>query len=237
MHGVAALCGAVPLGADGARQWRSECFFQATEGWIRSYRSGAYPAAVELCSESGQYLVHCNRHLVQEISEKAPAADALDPAACAKVSSGVGAILEHWEDAPIGALLASEVWAVSVELAVGGAETLSGDLIDQTPPEALPHLRASIAARLLSEGDPTRKDLEAWAGEVERVLAVRVGRKGITRPSEPSRPPMRIWSYALADEAAHPVVRYRGPGVRASGCWGRTLQRMCGPACSRRRPC
>jgi len=221
---VAARCKAVPLASDDSHQWRSECFFQAAEAWVETHGFGAYATAVELCSEAGSYLENCHKHLVRQVSFQAPLADVHDPLAWGSVTTEIKALLDYWKGARAGAILASEVWATAMELAVRRAETLSGDAIDQTSPSAHFHLRASVAARLLSEGGAQDRDLEAWATEVMRVLALREGGTGAPtgRQTLPRSMhefwPNPMWAYQSAVAAGHPMIRYRGPeGIRVQG--------------------
>ena len=176
-HEVAALCNGIQ-----EEKWRYECYFQAAEAAFKLREVGSPGKAAELCLGSGWFLDRCLGHLAGEVANTAPAATWQVPRmwkALSMASSEVYFLLE-----PHGPAVADRwrglFWADVMQVAYGNVEQLVGNPLDIVEPQAVPHVRATVAARLWAlEGRRTSHTLDGWVDRLEEALAARAEDRSI----------------------------------------------------------
>lgn len=191
-------------------RFRHECFFQSAEvAFHTDYLK--MPTSLELCLSAGDYASRCVRELARELARAAPPAD--DPAG--RWQNIIGAIEagHGWlagQDAGVGERMRDRLWAEVVWGAFGRAGNITGDLLEQLPPEAAPHIRSSAAWYLIEAGQ-AGETLEEWESAVGAALALR-GQKGVMKGGV--QPTRRL---GVTREISEPWVHFLGDSQRPMG--------------------
>lgn len=199
---LAGLCN----GIDDLR-FRHECFFQSAEvAFHTDYLK--MPLALELCLSAGDYASRCVRELARELARAAPAAD--NPAG--RWENIIGAIDagHDWlaaQDADVGARMRDRLWAETVWGAFGRAGNITGDLLDQLPAQAAPHIRASAAWYRIESGG-AGETLSAWESAVRSALTLRNQQGAMKTNVQPTR------RLGATREITEPWVHFLGDSQR-----------------------
>ena len=180
--GAAAECLALPT-----PRWREECHFSAAEAAVRLKRTDSYKNALLLCASAGEFRSNCYWHTGMAMSGAAPAADAPGAAPWGQTREAVDEVRAAWdvEDEDFGEAVVQVVWGRALSEAMAVATTLDGTAVDVLPSDALPHLRAALAAESLRRDGAEKRDLATWVAELERRLGAR------TLEAEPGQGPNR----------------------------------------------
>jgi len=110
--------------------------------------------------------------------------------------------------------MVAQLWAVGLAISVGRAHEVSGDALNQIPLSAAPHLRAAIAARLLSDADPGKHSLAEWVGRVQAAMEKR-SRREVSVPRSLILPEIKdAWPRFLAGQEGYALIAYRGRARR-----------------------
>jgi hypothetical protein len=224
---AAALCMAIPLMGDPPEQWRSECFFEAAERHLRAYPVEGYEHAADLCSASSLYGAFCQRQLMVLGSRTVPAADETNPAGWKKMSRFADVVAAKWADPKSASVLVSGLWGVALKRSMDATTKVSGDVIDQAPQAALPHIRAAAAARMMTLSQPETRGLHEWVEAVEHALTLRSrhpARGTIHGKFRPIRP---VWPHGEAEAAGMPLIQYVGTSLRVLSDDPRTDMAIC----------
>ncbi|MFZ5477526.1 MAG: hypothetical protein ACOZNI_12190, partial [Myxococcota bacterium] len=194
--------------------WRHDCAFQASEVTARRDAPGARGDAARLCLATGPFVAKCLGHLASAIGEHAPAVSA-GTAAWLRRRREVEEVRAALSGTPeLAAGATSRIWATVLARAYLDAPAVTGDPLDVTGPEALPHARSAAAVRLLERGELDGMGLAEAAATVNARLATRGSRAG-----EPGRPRAGATRTGvgtlLPGEEVVPIDCWLGPGKRA----------------------
>ncbi len=211
---AAALCKSIPPSGDPPDRWRSECFFEAAERRLKSNEKEGYRYAADLCRASGLYRRFCHKHLMLLMSNIAPPADTRSPAAWATLTRRTEVVRERWGSSPAGETLVSEFWAMALRRSMKTVDEVSGDVSDQVPAEAVPHVRAAAAARMMALGHPGVLHLQEWVAIIETALARRFHHRTRTMRRQKLKPILRIWPHWDVQDASLTVISYGGSAYR-----------------------
>lgn len=211
---AAAACLALPEGA-----WRSECFFGLGEARGASSDPADYAPAVDLCAAAGSFADNCVGHVTtRRAVARATAVCQGDPAAWAEVAREGEAVAAAWtpRGAPHRAAAVGRFWSAAFARALDTAPALGGDALEHVPAEALPQLRAVLAARLLALEGTEERSLDEWVARLEEVLAARLGTTepwSCRRARVTGRPSWPVDE--SPEEAAIPATNHRVSARRA----------------------
>ncbi|MFH1468542.1 MAG: hypothetical protein ABIO70_29400 [Pseudomonadota bacterium] len=178
---AAAACQAVP-----SPIWRSECFFRSAEAMLEARGMAGLDGSVELCLASGGFTPRCLEHLAIRLSARlAPRRGSADwsalNGAVEQVAASFGA-----QDPVFAAALEEHLTARTIHNWYRDIRQLTGDPLDQLPPAAAPHVRASLAV-LLVERAPTAR-LEALTAELLAAFEARNNLDPAAASEDLSRP-------------------------------------------------
>lgn len=208
--GAAAACNAVEASA-----WRDECFFQAGE---QAARARAADNAVALCMAAGSFVGRCLSHVVREVGALAPVASSGAPAAWTRLIAAIAASQAALsaEDPSLAARFADQAWAWGLRSAYVHAEVVNGAPLAALPAEALPHVRAAAAWRLLGLERDQGRTLAAWTARLAEALADRTPRPATGPAKRQTVFTLRnLWTQLLPGEATLNAHFYMGPTRRA----------------------
>ena len=214
-RGAAALCHAVPLGGQPAHRWRSECFFGAAEARLKAEQSAGYAAAIDLCTAAEHFGPFCIDHLLTLLARSVPAADVSSEEAWAEVLRSQGAIEATWAGAEVMPAMRATLWARALSIAVQSAQTVAGDALGFIPDHAVVHLRAAVAARMISEQGADAHSLQGWISQVQSALGKRAGRTQWRPQHGPLKQVGGTWPRSAAESDGVALVPYRGLARRA----------------------
>jgi hypothetical protein len=207
-----AACEAKPSAA-----LQRECYFAEAEALAGRCRWQQAPWVLWLCARSEGFANGCVHHSVSLMLPDLPAADAASQQDAAEASRAAAAI-----EAAVGPELAPQYrdlfWALWVGRATHHAVTMDGRLLQVLPPEAWPHVRASVAYELLR-----REGLAQGATLADAVALVQAR---LDQPGAPRGGPRHaptIWKardfwpedLVTAREGQIPAGFFMGPGRRA----------------------
>ena len=210
---VAAICAAL----EGDPKWREECLFNASEGVSRALGAQGYEASVDLCLLTGPFAANCLSHLSMALVEGVPASDQSDPAAWASLLETAEVLRATWteRDPSFVDQALSRFWSDATARSFGSCATLTGDLFDLLPPEAIPHIHAAAALRLLQTEGGAARELDAWAARLDAALALRKQAvAGTPAPGWRETIPDH-WPSDLEGEDEIPATIYLGTSRRA----------------------
>ena len=199
---VAGVC----AGLSEAR-WQGECRFAAAEAGFEAQGASWAEPAVSLCLAGTTFRTQCLTHLAMKTGRHP------DWAFVVPAAEAVSGALEDW-DPDLAARWRGRTWAEAAGSSLREAEALTGDLLEQLPEDAAPHVRASVAWRLLELEEASPRDLAGWSTRLTEVLSERPG----AAPARYGRPPagQKVRSLWRAEEgdAARPRVGYLGTAWR-----------------------
>ena len=173
---AAAVCNGVPDPG-----WRDECYFRAAElpldeqDWPGQALEPVVARAAALCLGAGRWQSQCLQHLSGRLGALTPVAGARGDPAWPVLAQAVGTLGEVVEaHAPgLGPLVGDKAWATLLWMAVQKSAVAAGGVGADLPPEARPHLRCAVAARLVdqgfAEGTPLAQAEAALAEALARV--------------------------------------------------------------------
>jgi len=194
-------------------KWRSECLFQAAEQGVKSAGGRVYGVAVELCLAAGEFQPHCMAHLVSQLAQRAPPADARGGWDEALAISETIAQVWGARDPALGALTVDRFWAEALYVSYESASRTVGNPADALPAAAAPHIRAALVHRLMRHDRPGG-GLDAQVVAAESALAARSG-GGMRAPQRRSPAVVRnLWENESAADADIRAVFYMGPARR-----------------------
>ena len=224
---AASACAAI----DEAR-WREECWFQAGEAAVERRLAAGYADGLSLCAIAGRFQRDCLAHATSLLAEAAPADPSGDWAA---TIGSADAITAAWEgiDPEEGTQWRDRMWAEALLYAYDRAESLNGAPLDALPADALPHVRAAVAWRLLALQPPDRQDLAAWEVTLGDALA---SRKPAQRSQRPRRALTSIPDLSPPDASEAGVIHWIGVSRRRSSPDPVIDRRLCLLEAAARRP-
>ncbi len=144
-HAAAAACSAAR-----EERWQRDCFFSTAEDLAGV--PGAYPTAASLCLGSASFVHECNGHLLMRLSPRRPGA----PSFAVHLKAGAQQVRGAWHelDPQLIPTMVDLYWATVSERFYEPQRPVNGDLFDQLPAEAWPHVRAALAWQLANCPDP-----------------------------------------------------------------------------------
>ena len=206
-EGDATRAAGICLGLD-AGATRDECHFKAAEAMARKRGIDSYPDAVDLCLVAGDFEGNCLGHVLRALVAEAPAASDPSPTAWAPLLAGADQIGAAWSqrDPDYGRHSREVFWSELTMQAMARASVATGDLQEVLPDEALPHLRAAIAWRIVDGLGSEPVDLPTLEARFDQAMKARD--KGIS-PRQRAGPvggARDLWG-------AHPSMGEEGPTV------------------------
>lgn len=208
-------------------RWRSECFFDGAERLIDQSGVQVYAGAVSLCLASA-YAQNCMRHVHEHLAGLAPDASAA-PAAWTPSVQSAKAIADWWapRDAAYADYQVSRFWGRTLALSYAGASEVTGDPIPALPAEALPHLRAAAAMRLLQlQGSETRT-LQEWGALLSVRLKARAAQAATPASDRSLWPVTNLWTVDRQGDGDIPAVTYLAQSRRGLATDPEADNRIC----------
>ena len=208
-----AACRALPADTE-----QRECAFAAAERLIGADPE-RYAAASELCLVSGDFAGQCLGHLARGLARLAPPASQGAAEAWAPVALAADTVKARWApvDAEYAPIAAQAVWSEATLRAYSLIDVVSGDPLDAVPPEAVPHVRAAAAARLLRKlpkGDHERRDLDSIVTEVAAALAHRAPDDASSKRPQNPMGAVDLWPTDRPGDAAMTAIPYMATSRR-----------------------
>lgn len=225
-----ALCHAVPLDGEPPPRWRSECLFLAAERMVEGGHHERYGDAVDLCMTAQLYRPNCLAHLLQSLSRVAPKANFAAPEGWANIQTMATSVRAAWQNDAVREVMVSRLWSEATGHAYVDVEAVTGDPLDYVPQNAVPHVRAAAAWRLMELEGRGEADLDAWVDRLEAALKQRAGRS----PEEVDdlekeknllpvfRGKDELWPRDRGDDGKRPAELYLGTARRTTSPDART---------------
>jgi len=214
VRAAAALCAAIPLTSNPPERWRSDCFFNAAERLVEIQGHNHYAQAVGLCHEAKKYFAPCVTHLLMSMARVVPAADEKGAQEWVAAREAASAIAAYWAGTSLAERLVDGFWALATGMAMHSAPEVSGDLLEHVPPEAVPHVRAAAAARMLAIGRSKESTLKGWSNAVSAALKLRKNQELRRSRHRRYRVADAQWPRRVGEKDGMKIIFYNGPAVR-----------------------
>ncbi|MDG1482000.1 MAG: hypothetical protein P8R54_20585 [Myxococcota bacterium] len=203
----AALCKRINDGI-----WQEECFFRVAE---RAILDGdqAFASTMGLCLEAGRFESNCRDHVRNTLTWHVPPVDAGNLHSWREVARLVEAMLKQVSEKnpDFGRYIEEVYWAEVMEKSYSATEVVLGFPPGLLPAAALPHARASAAARMMTIEPTPSRGLSEWVEALELALATTRDFDDITLLDGRRTPPRvtDLW-VARATDADRTVVYRSG---------------------------
>ena len=161
-----------------SQRGQSDCFFRASEAWVKQY--GGYRQPVEFCRQSGSYSAECHHHLLLALAIRHQANGAQHAQIIQDFTS-------YWSDYPsYGAELTELYWSILSARVAGVLQPFRWSEWSFLPKN---HLHSAIGLRLIREDDPIQS-LQDLLSLPEKRLEKAYG------PGTPFFEPRQVWPTA-----------------------------------------